>query len=144
MFSRPNISFFHLLVVLLIPYLLTTPYLPYIGGRYRWAGRNLNGISQRTICYGASKDLILVNTVQLKSMIKVHSSGRMVSSGISDVVIASGHSEKTRLKKLMMIMMMKMIITIIIIIIIMNKSQEMTVFRGHQKLTSAMKLRPEK
>ena len=40
------------------------------------------------------------------------------------------------MKKFMMIM-------IIIIIIIMNKSQEMTVFGGRQKLTSAMKLRPE-
>ena len=39
-------------------------------------------------------------------------------------------------------LMMKMII--IIIIIIMNKSQELTVFYGRQKLTSAMKLRPEK
>ena len=37
------------------------------------------------------------------------------------------------MKKLMMI---KMII-IIIIIIIMNKSQELTVFHGRQKLTSA-------
>ena len=46
---------------------------------------------------------------------------------------ASVYSEKTRMKKLMM---MKMII-IIIIIIIMNKSQELTVFHGRQKLTSA-------
>ena len=53
--------------------------------------------------------------------------------GISDVVFASVYSEKTRLKKLIMI-----------IIIIMNLSQEMTVFGGRQKLTSAMKLRPEK
>ena len=66
-------------------------------------------------------------------MIKAHSSGEMVSS-INDVVIASVHSENTRLKKLM---------TIMIIIIIMNKSQETAVFRGRQKLTSAMKLRPE-
>ena len=80
-----------------------------------------------------AKDLILVHTVQLKPMIKAHSLGRMVSSGISDVVIASVHSEKTRLKKLMMMM-----------IIIMNKLQETTVFSGPQKLTSAMKLRPEK
>ena len=36
-----------------------------------------------------------------------HSSGRIVSGGISDEVIESVHSEKTRLKKLMM--MMKMI-----------------------------------
>ena len=81
-----------------------------------------------------AKDLILVHTVQLKPMIKAQISGRMVSSGISDVAIASVYSEKTRLKKLMMIM----------IIIIMNKSQETTVFGGRQKLTSAMKLRPEK
>ena len=61
----------------------------------------------------------------------------MASIGISDVVTASVYSEKTRMKKLMMKM-------IIIIIIIMNKSQELTVFHGRQKLTSAMKLRPEK
>ena len=35
------------------------------------------------------------------------------------------------------LMMMKMIIIIIISIIIMNKSQELTVFHGRQKLTSA-------
>ena len=64
------------------------------------------------------KELILVHTVQ-----QAHFSGRMVSSGISDVAIASVHSETTRLKKLM----------VIIIIIIMNKSQEKTVFSGHQK-----------
>ena len=50
-----------------------------------------------------AKDLILVHTVQLKPMIKAHFSGRMVSSGISDVAFASVHSEKTRLKKLIMI-----------------------------------------
>ena len=58
-------------------------------------------------------------------MIKAQTSGRMVSSGISDVAIASIYSEKTRLKKLM-------------IIIIMNKSQKMPVFGGHKKLTSAI------
>ena len=92
-----------------------------------------------------AKYLILVHTVQLKPMVKAKISGRMVSNGISDVATTSVHSEKTRLKKLMM--MMKMIIIIIIllaIIIIMNKSQETTFFRGRQKLTSAMKLRPEK
>ena len=45
-----------------------------------------------------AKDLILVHTVQLKLMLKAQISGRMVSSGISDVAIASMHSEKTRLK----------------------------------------------
>ena len=54
-----------------------------------------------------AKDIILVHTVQLKPMIKAQISGRMVSSGISDVAFASVYSEKTRLKKLMM---MKMII----------------------------------
>ena len=39
-------------------------------------------------------DLILVQTVQLKPMIIAHSSVRMVSSYLSDVVIASVHSEK--------------------------------------------------
>ena len=64
----------------------------------------------------------------------------MASIGINGVVTSSVYSEKTRLKKLMM-MMMKMII---ISISIMNKSQEMMVFHGRQKLTSAMKQRPEK
>ena len=63
----------------------------------------------------------------------------MASIGISDVVSASVYSEKAHLKKLMM--MMKMII---IIISVMNKSQETAVFHGRQKLTSAMKQRPEK
>ena len=65
-----------------------------------------------------AKDLILVYMVQLKPMIKAQISGRMVSSGISDVAFASVNSEKARLKKL--------------IIIIMNKSQETTVFSGCQ------------
>ena len=64
-----------------------------------------------------------MHTVQLKPTIKVQISGRMAYIGISDGVTASIYSEKTRLKKLMLIM---------------NKSQESTVFGGHQKLTSAM------
>ena len=103
-----------------------------------------NGVSQGIISYGASKDLILVHTVQLKPMIKAHFSGKLVSSGTSDVVITSVYSEKTRLKKLMKMMMMMMIINFMMMNIIMNKSQETTVFSGRQKLTSAMKLRPEK
>ena len=74
----------------------------------------------------------LVHTIQLKPTIKAQVSGRMASIGISDVVTTSVYSEKTRLKKLMMIIMS------------MNKSQETTVFHGHQKLTSALKLRLEK
>ena len=60
-----------------------------------------------------AKDLILVHTVQLKPKITTQISGRMVSSGISEIAFASVYSENTRLKKLMKI-----------IIIIMNKSQE--------------------
>ena len=70
----------------------------------------LNGISQHTISYRSSKDLILDHIVQLKPMIKALSSGRMVSS---DVVIASVHFEKTHLKKLMMMRIMMMMIIII-------------------------------
>ena len=50
-----------------------------------------------------AKDLILVHTVLLKPMIKAQISRRMVYSSISDVAIASIHSEKARLKKLIMI-----------------------------------------
>ena len=38
-----------------------------------------------------SKDFILVHTVQLKPMIKAQISGRMVSSGISDVTLLRIH-----------------------------------------------------
>ena len=44
----------------------------------------------------------IVHTVQLKPMVQAHSSGRMISSGISDAVIASVYSEKIRLKIVMM------------------------------------------
>ena len=68
-------------------------------------------------------------------MIKAHPSGRMVSSGTSNVVIASIYSEKTLLKKLMMMrimMMMMMMMRIMMmmmmmIIITMNKSQQTSV-----------------
>ena len=55
----------------------------------------------------------------------------MISSGISDVAKSSIYSEETRLNKML-------------IIIVMNLSQETNVFGGRQKMTSAMKLRPEK
>ena len=64
-----------------------------------------------------------------KPTIKAQISGKLVSSGISDVAFASVYSEITCLKKLIMI------------IIIMNLSQETTVIGGCEKLTSAMKLR---
>ena len=40
-----------------------------------------------------AKGVILVHTVELKPMTKAHFSGRMVSSGISDVAFASVYSE---------------------------------------------------
>ena len=53
-----------------------------------------------------AKDVVLVHTVQLKPMIKAQISGRMISSGISDVTITSVYSEKTHLKKLIMVIIM--------------------------------------
>ena len=50
-----------------------------------------------------SKGLILVHTVKLKPIKKAKISGKLVTSGISDVAIASAHSEKIRLKKMIMI-----------------------------------------
>ena len=70
-----------------------------------------------------TKDVVLVHTVHLNLMIIAQISGGTISSGISDVAIASVYFEKTHQ---------------------MNLSQEMTVFGGCQKLISAMKLRPEK
>ena len=83
--------------------------------------------SAKTISLIARNDLFLVHVVQLKPMIKDQISGKLVTNGISDVVIASINSEKTLTKKMIMI----------IIIISMNKLQELTVFHGRQKLTSA-------
>ena len=68
----------------------------------------------------------LVHTEKLKPMIRGTISRRMLSSGISHVAFASVYLEKTRMKKCW-----------IMIIIIMNKLQELTVFHGRQKLTSA-------
>ena len=79
--------------------------------------------------------LIYCDTFAVLKLQTVHNNAVLVAKikdakyiAISDVVIASVHSEKTRLKKMIMI---------IIIIIIMNRSQELTVFHGRQKLTSA-------
>ena len=58
---------------------------------------------------------MLVHTVKLKPIIKGQISGKLLTSGITDVAIVSVHSEKTHLKKMIMI----------IIIISMNKSQEL-------------------
>ena len=83
--------------------------------------------------------LILMGSIGGQGGIKMASaiSGRIVSSGINDVAFTSVYIEKSCLKKLMMMMIMK--------IFIKNKLQETTFFFcGYQKLTSAMKLMPEK
>ena len=71
----------------------------------------------------ARNDLFLVHVVQLKPTIKDQISGKLETNGISDGAIASVNSEKTLTKKMIMI-------------IGMNKSQELKVFHGRQKLTS--------
>ena len=76
------------------------------------------------------KGLILVHTAYLKPFIKAQISGKLVNNGVSYIAITSVHSEKTHQEKMLMI--------------IMNKSQETMVYGGCQKLTSALKLRPEK
>ena len=111
-------------------------------GSIGWQGKIKKASASAPSANEPGKYLILVHTAQLK-MIKAHISGRMFSNGISDVATTLVNSEKNRLKKLMM-MMKLIIIIIIIIIIIMNKSQETTIFRWCQKLTSATKLRTEK
>ena len=45
----------------------------------------------------------LVHTVKLKPIIKAQISGKLVTSGTSDVAIATVHSEKTRMKKMIII-----------------------------------------
>ena len=47
--------------------------------------------------------LILVHTVKLKPIIKAQISGRMVSSGISNIAFALVHPEKNSLKKCLII-----------------------------------------
>ena len=79
-------------------------------------------LSQAPLARGscALPSVLLVHAVKLKPIIKAQISGKLVTSGISDVATASVHSEKTWAKKW-----------------IMNKSQELSVFHGRQKLTSA-------
>ena len=65
-------------------------------GRIKMASASIPSANEPT------KNYILFHTVLLKPMIKAQTSGRMISSGTSDVVIASVYYEKTCLKKLMM------------------------------------------
>ena len=62
------------------------------------------------------KGFILVHTVKLKPIIKAQISRKLVTSGVSDVAIATVHSEKTlqctprktRMKKMIMIIIISM------------------------------------
>ena len=78
-----------------------TLYLPYIGGQYWWPGHHKLWSQQQPHFspHGTAK----TNN-------RAFFSGNLVSSGISDAVIASVHSEKIRLKKLIKMMMMMMMI----------------------------------
>ena len=48
----------------------------------------------------ANMGLILVHTVNLKPITKEQISGKLVTSGVSDVAITTVHSEITRMKKM--------------------------------------------
>ena len=60
-------------------------------------------VSASTPSANEPANLISVHTVKLKPIIKAQISGKLVTSGISDVAFASVYSEKTRLKKMIMI-----------------------------------------
>ena len=90
-FHHPYISFFHLLVN---GFSVTCLIGGHIGGR---GGIKMASASTPSANESA-KDLILVYTVKL--IIKAQISGKMVTSGISDVAISSVHSERTHLKKM--------------------------------------------
>ena len=88
----------------------------------------LNGVSQNTISLIASQGLYYSPHSTAKTNIKAHFSGRIVSSGISDVVFFSTLLETLSEE-------------IDNVNYYFKKSQEITDFSGHQKLTSTMKLR---
>ena len=77
-----------------VPFRRPLTFLILVGGIGGWGSIKMASASTPSANEPA-KDLILVHTVQLKPMIKAHFSGRMVSSGISDVEFASVYSEKT-------------------------------------------------
>ena len=88
MFSDPYISFFHLLVndfcVANFRNFFDDPFM-LVGGIGRQRGNKMALASTPS----AANDLILIHIVQIKPMIKAHISGRILSSGTSDVVFAS-------------------------------------------------------
>ena len=79
-----------------------TPYLPFIDGRYRWAVK-FEIVSASTHQLMSQQSPHFVHTIKLKPIIKAQISGKLVTSGISDVAIASVNSEKTRMKKMIIL-----------------------------------------
>ena len=127
--SHPYISFFHLLV----NGFSVTSFRTFLKTGGGIGGRGgIKMVSAKHNQLISSQGPYFSPRSTAKTNDKSTNSGRMASIGISDVVTASVYFQKTCMTKLIMKM-------IIIIIIIMNKSQEMTVFHGGQKLTSAMK-----
>ena len=84
--------------LLLVSVLLWTPYLLLIDGR-----GEIKMASASTPSVNEPAKAILVHAVKLKLIIKVQISGKLVTSGISDIAIISVHSKETRLKKMIMI-----------------------------------------
>ena len=81
--------------VLLVSILFSTIHsLPSLVGGNGGRGEIKMASASTTSANKHVKDLIFVHTVQLKPMIKAQISGSMISSGISDVVITSVHSDK--------------------------------------------------
>ena len=105
-----------------------------MGGIVGWEKIKMASANTPSVNEPAKASFSTQYMVKLKPNIKGQISGKLVTSGLNDVAIVSVHSEKNRVKKMITI----------IIIISMNKLQELTVFGGCQKLTSAMKQRPEK
>ena len=98
-FNHPYITSFHLLVNCLFPYFFREPLTVFklvgvsVGEEeLKWHQLAHNQLMSR-------KDLILVHTVQLKPILKTQISGKLVSTGISDVAFISVSSEKTHMKK---------------------------------------------
>ena len=80
--------------VLLVSVILTTPYLPYIGGRYQWEGRI-------KMCQLAHHQLMSQQGPHFSTAkTNDRSTFFMVSSGISDVVIAQDNRLLTSAMKL--------------------------------------------
>ena len=73
-----------------------------MGGNGGWVGI-IMASGSTPLVNEPTRASFLVHTVKLKPIIKAQISGKLVTSSISDVAIASVHSEKTRLKKIIMI-----------------------------------------